>query len=103
MHVNLFWVLGVVERGLMAIDDVGPEPVDFRCTLPTRALTVAKWLRLRAFFLATDWTLISLLVLTILPQYPHTVVLHPASAYGLPHLWFFGVLFWACLKTLTVC
>jgi len=43
MHVNLFWVLGVAERGLMTIDDgwtrpaTGPDlPVDFRYTLPTR-------------------------------------------------------------------
>ncbi len=45
---------------------------------------VAKWLRLRLLkFLATNWALISWLVLTVLPQYPHTVVRHLASAYGL--------------------
>jgi hypothetical protein len=62
MHVNLFWVLGVVERGLMAIDDGWTRA----CRLPLHPSYLgsdrgekASASRLFLKFLATDWTLIS--------------------------------------------
>jgi hypothetical protein len=54
MHVYLFWVLEVVERGLTAIDDGWTRPA----TGPDRG-EMASASRLFFKFLATDWTLIS--------------------------------------------
>ncbi len=90
MHVNYFWVLGwsnVASWRSIMLDPTGYRAwfaCSFRCTLPTRLWPLQNgfvhFLKIPCHGLGTD-----LLTGAYSCRSTHTVVLHLASASGLPH------------------